>query len=100
MRVLLQYKVSNISRKVSVGEIVDVLIRPEAVTLEELNENSELTGIVSERSFLGDRVDYTVEADSFSLKVSLYDLFGQAAFKESQNVGILLDEKRMKILER
>jgi iron(III) transport system ATP-binding protein len=95
-----KYTVSNILRKLSVGEIVDVLIRPEAVTLEEVNENTELTGIVTERSFLGDKVDYTVESNSFSLKVSLYDLYGQAAFNESQKVSILLDEKRMKILER
>ena len=94
------FTVSNVLRKVSAGEKVDVLIRPEAVKLEEFSEKTELAGIVTERSFLGDRVDYTVEAGTFSLKVSSYDLFGQSEFEEQQKVAILLDEKRMKILKR
>ncbi len=96
----IKFKVSNVLRKISAGENVDVLIRPEAVTLEEVNDKTILTGVVIARSFLGDRVDYTVETKSFTLKVSLYDLYGQTAFKESQQIGIVLDEKRMKILER
>ena len=92
------FTVSNVLRKVSAGEKVDVLIRPEAVKLEEFSEKTELAGIVTERSFLGDRVDYTVEAGTFSLKVSSYDLFGQSEFEEQQKVAILLDEKRMKII--
>ncbi len=95
-----KFKVSDISRKISEGENVDVLIRPEAVSLEEVNSNTALKGTVASKSFLGDRVDYTVESKSFSIKVSFYDLYGQKAFKESEEVGIVLDEKRMKILER
>ncbi len=95
-----KFTVSDISRKISDGENVDIFIRPEAVTLEEVNSDTRLKGVVASKSFLGDRVDYTVEAESFSLKVSFYDLYDQKAFKESEEVGIVLDEKRMQILER
>ncbi len=95
-----QFSVSNVTKKVRTGDNVDVLLRPEAIRLNEADSGTEITATVAERSFLGDRVDYTVESNSFRIKVSLYDSFGQLTFKCNQKVGVILDEKRMKILER
>ena len=95
-----KFKVRNFRKNVKPGDSADVLLRPEAVRLKEVNPESKIKGTVVERAFLGDRVDYTVAAESFTIKVSLYDSFGQVTFKCDQEVEIILDEKRMKILER
>jgi len=95
-----KFTVNIVNRTVITGDNVDVLLRPEAVRLRDADSNSSITGTVMERAFLGDRVDYTVEANSFRIKVSLYDSFGQVTFKCDQKVEIVLDENRMKILER
>jgi len=94
-----KYTVDNILRDISAGQNVDVLVRPEAIKLEVISGTSKLTGVISERVFLGDRVDYTVESKGFNLQVSSYDPIRRKTFESNQKVEIILDDKRMKILE-
>ena len=94
-----KYTINNVTRNVGREEIVDVLIRPEAIELKEYSDGSQLTGIVIEKVFLGDRVDYTIDSKGFKLKVNSYDSLNKKIFKNNQKVEIILDNKRMKILE-
>lgn len=94
-----KYSIGNIMRKIKEGQHFDVLLRPEAINLSEISDNSGLTGIITEKVFLGDRVDYTVETRDFSLQISEYDSIGKKTFESNQKVEVVLDEKRMKILE-
>lgn len=93
------FTIDNILRNIGTGDTVNILLRPESVRLDEITDKSKLTGTVIERVFLGEKVEYTVEANGFKINVSAYDPLKRKTFKDNQKVSIILDEKRMKILE-
>jgi len=93
------YTIDNILKKVSVGDKVNILLRPESIKLGGISDKSKLTGIIADRVFLGDKVDYSVESHGFKITVSSYDPLMQTTFSTGQEVEIILDENRMKILK-
>jgi iron(III) transport system ATP-binding protein len=95
-----KFAISNVLRKEAEGAEVDVLFRPEAVRLREVSADSKIIGTIIERAFLGDRVDYVVATKNFEIRVSLYDTIGQLDFPSDSKVEIVIDEDRMKILEK
>lgn len=94
------YKVQNILRDIKIGDTVNILLRPESIQLKEFSGTSKLAGIISNRVFLGDKVDYFVESYGIKLNISSYDLLNQTSFSINQKVEIILNEKYMKILKR
>jgi spermidine/putrescine ABC transporter ATP-binding subunit len=94
-----KYTINNITRNITSGEKVNVLLRPEAIELEEGTDDSKLTGIVTERVFLGDRVDYSVELNGYRIQVNSYDSLNKKIFESKKRVEIVFDQNRMKILE-
>ena len=58
------------------GDVVDVLVRPNAVALERVAEQSDATGRVEDVRFLGDRYLVLVESAGQTLRASIEDLAG------------------------
>ena len=58
------------------GDVVDVLVRPNAVALERVAEQSDAMGRVEDIRFLGDRYLVLVESAGQTLRASIEDLAG------------------------
>ena len=58
------------------GDVVDVLVRPNAVALERVAEQSDAMGRVEDVRFLGDRYLVLVESAGQTLRASIEDLAG------------------------
>ncbi|PIE28323.1 polyamine ABC transporter ATP-binding protein [candidate division KSB3 bacterium] len=92
------YRIENSPVTVSPGQKLDVFVRPELVELDENAENGHFTGIVQERTFLGEKVDYVMDIDGCQISATSYDPFQHATFSLHQKLGIRLNENSIKIL--
>ena len=81
------------------GEKIKLFIRPESVELTRGIEESRLKGLIAEKTFLGEKANYQVEVNGHPLSVTSYDPFLHETFALSQEVGVVLNEKAIKILK-
>jgi iron(III) transport system ATP-binding protein len=93
------YQVENTAVKVKPGQKLSVFVRPELVKLDEDVENGQFTGIIQERTFLGEKVDYVVDIDGYQLSATSYDPFQHETFSLNQKLGVHLNKKSIKILK-
>ena len=91
--------VENVSKKVKTGDKVDALIRPEFIHLDKDIGKHKVTGVIRERTFLGEKVEYIVSVDGINMMVSSSDPGEYLQFSVGQKVGIKLNEEGIKILE-
>ena len=81
------------------GQKVWTFIRPESVELSPDLQVGDFQGVVRERTFLGEKVDYLLEVDGHELNATSYDPLRHGTFSVSQKVGVRLDPRLLKILE-
>lgn len=81
------------------GRKVQVFIRPEAVTLTRNTGADLLSGVVAERTFLGEKADYLLDMESGRLSVTAYDPLRHGTFAVGETVGIDIESGVIHILK-
>ena len=76
---------------------MNVFIRPEFVQLSKQAEENELKGIITEKVFLGEKVEFTVDVYGHTLNITSYNAVESAKYLLNQEVGVCLAEKELKI---
>jgi iron(III) transport system ATP-binding protein len=80
------------------GKTVNAFVRPEFVKLKKNTAAGHFTGVISEVTFLGEKVEYVVDVDGSLINATSADPFEHEIFSLGQNVGIQLFAKNIKIL--
>ena len=82
------------------GDVVRIVIRPEAIALAPDDPGSvgEVVGTIVTRTFLGEKVDYTVHAGAQPFLVTRYNPGPGAVLEEGQRVRLALSSEAMQIL--
>ncbi len=93
------YEIPNRIAKSALGRKVNVFIRPESVELVKEIGGRELKGVVMEKTFLGEKVDYVLEVTGHRLNATSYDPFQHGTFSLHQEVGIRLNSNAITILK-
>ena len=83
---------------VSSGKTLNAFVRPEFVKLQKDTAKGHFSGVISEVTFLGEKVEYVVDVDGFLINVTSSDPFEHEIFSLGQKVGIQLFSKNIKIL--
>jgi iron(III) transport system ATP-binding protein len=94
------YRIDNAPLKVNPGQQLNVFVRPELVKLDKDVENGHFRGVIQERTFLGEKVDYIVDIDGYQLSATSYDPFQHETFSLGQKLGVHLNEKSIQILKQ
>ena len=92
------FPVASQGMELGTGQKVSVFIRPESVVLTKAIHEGQLRGIIRERTFLGEKVDYLLEVDGHQLSATSYDPLRHGTFSLHEEVGLLLDPQTIKIL--
>ncbi len=81
------------------GQKIQVFIRPEAVTLTREIGGDLITGVVAERTFLGEKADYLLEMGEGRLSATAYDPLRHGTFSVGEKVGVGIDPGVIHILK-
>ncbi len=81
------------------GRAIQVYIRPEAVTLHRETGGGLLSGVVAERTFLGEKADYLLDIDGNRLAATAYDPLHHGTFAVGETVGIGIQSDAIHILK-
>jgi ABC-type Fe3+/spermidine/putrescine transport system ATPase subunit len=92
------YQLDNVPVQVQPGQQLNVFVRPELVKLDKDVGKGQFKGMVKERTFLGEKVDYILDIDGHQLSATSYDPFQHETFSLNQELGVYLNEKSIKIL--
>jgi iron(III) transport system ATP-binding protein len=92
------FSVPGVEDKFQSGQKVWAFIRPESVELSPHLKEGYFQGVVRERTFLGEKVDYLLEVDGHELSATSYDPLRHGTFSVNQKVGVRLDPRLLKIL--
>jgi iron(III) transport system ATP-binding protein len=93
------YQIPNRTAKLTSGRMVNIFIRPESVELVKEIGERELRGVVMEKTFLGEKVDYVLEVNGHRLNATSYDPFQHGTFSLHQEIGIRLNPDSIAILK-
>jgi len=94
------YQIGNAPVNLHPGQKSNVFVRPELVKLDKNVENGDFKGVIKERTFLGEKVDYILDIDGHQLSATSYDPFQHETFSLNQELGVYLNEKSIKILKQ
>jgi iron(III) transport system ATP-binding protein len=92
------FSVPGVGNEFQSGQKVWAFIRPESVELSLHLQEGYFQGVVRERTFLGEKVDYVLEVDGHELSATSYDPLRHGTFSVNQKVGVRLDPRLLKIL--
>ena len=82
------------------GETIQVFIRPEAVTLSRSIGGDLLTGLVAERTFLGEKADYLLDMGNCRLFATAYDPLRHGTFAVGEKIGVGIEPGVIHILKQ
>ncbi|MDY0092022.1 MAG: ABC transporter ATP-binding protein [Candidatus Vecturithrix sp.] len=91
------YQLQDSSAPVHPATELNVFIRPEFIKLHQPNQG-HFRGVIRERTFLGEKVEYVVDIQGQQINVTSYDPLEHETFALNQEVGIQLDARNIKIL--
>ena len=94
-----EYTVGGSRSDLKSGERINVMIRPEFVTLGPDSKSTHHTGTVVERTFLGEKVEYIVDMDGIRLTVVSYNPRIHHDFEVRSKVEVRFDQSGMNILK-
>jgi len=81
------------------GGKIHVFIRPEAVTLTRKTGGDLLLGVVTERTFLGEKADYLLTMGDDRLSATAYDPLRHGTFAVGEKVGVGIEPGVIHILK-
>jgi len=93
------YQIPNRTAELTSGRKVNVFIRPESVELVKEIGGRELKGVVMEKTFLGEKVDYVLEVHGHHLNATSYDPFQHGTFPLHQEIGVRFNPNSIAILK-
>jgi len=93
------YKIPNASDGIKPQQKINVFIRPEFVQLSKEAEEKELKGVITEKVFLGEKVEFTTDVYGCTLNIISYNAVECAKYLLNQEVGVYLAEKELKIFK-
>ncbi|HER24986.1 MAG TPA: ABC transporter ATP-binding protein [Candidatus Atribacteria bacterium] len=93
------YKIAAVSEGIKPQQKINVFIRPEFVQLSKKVEGKELKGIVTEKVFLGEKVEFAIDVYGHSLNITSYNAVEYAKYVLNQEVEVHLAEKELKIFK-
>jgi len=94
------YKIEKLSKHVQVKEKLNIFIRPEFIELSKEVQAHKIQGIVIEKTFLGEKVEFILDVHGNQLNITSYDPIKCQTFSINQKLGITLLEKYIKIFKR
>ena len=80
------------------GDAVDVLIRPEAVTLQE--PTGGLTATVLSSTYMGAVQDYTIKINEYELRVEIFNPVSQRIYHPGDLVGVQLASESLHAIKK
>jgi iron(III) transport system ATP-binding protein len=83
----------------ALGRRVNIFIRPESVGLVKEIGEKELKGVIVEKTFLGEKVDYVLDIDGQRLNATSYDPFQHGTFSLAQEIGVRFNPDSIAILK-
>lgn len=92
------YRVPMVFTDLKPGQKVNVFIRPETIELTKPTGAEPLKAIVTERTFLGEKVDYLLEFNGHLLNATSYDPLRHGTFSPHQQVGIRFNPEAITLL--
>jgi ABC-type Fe3+/spermidine/putrescine transport system ATPase subunit len=92
------YAVSGCGREVVAGEQVRVFIRPELVELTGDPAQGDFPATVKERTFLGEKVEYVLEAGGERLAATAFASAVSGLFAPTETIGIRLQPAHLMML--
>jgi ABC-type Fe3+/spermidine/putrescine transport system ATPase subunit len=93
-----EYRVPGGPSQLRVGQKVNIFVRPESWMVTKEAEKGELRGVVLERTFLGEKVDYLLKVCDRQINATVYDPLRHGTFSPNQEVGVVLNEMAIQIL--
>jgi len=93
------YRISHPGLSLASKQTVDVLVRPQFVQIVPSVSEGHFAGTVVEKVFLGEKIEYTIKANTELLSVSSAQQFDRQIFNSQQVVGIVLHESTLRILD-
>jgi iron(III) transport system ATP-binding protein len=93
------YEIPNRIATLALGRRVNIFIRPESVGLVKEIGEKELKGVIVEKTFLGEKVDYVLDIDGQRLNATSYDPFQHGTFSLAQEIGVRFNPDSIAILK-
>jgi iron(III) transport system ATP-binding protein len=93
------YEVAKGPHLLEPGQKVNVFIRPESVELTKVSDEGFLKALVTERTFLGEKVDYLLEIDGHLVYATSYDPLRHGTFPLHQEIGARFNSNAITILK-
>ena len=90
--------VSESRFRLEVGQKVEVFVRPESWGVTKETGEGQWRGLILERTFLGEKVEYLLKIDGHQINATVYDPLRHGTFSPNQEVGVVLNEQAIKIL--
>ncbi len=91
-------RLAGVAPPPAVGEMIRLVLRPEAIALRPPGAGDGLTGVVASRAFLGEKVEYEVRAGDASLQVTRHNPSGPDPFGPGAAVTIELPTAGVQLL--
>jgi ABC-type Fe3+/spermidine/putrescine transport system ATPase subunit len=93
------FRLSQVLPGVAAGQKPDVFVRPELVKLSNQIGPGRLTAVVTERTFLGEKIEYVLKIDGYAINATAYDPQQRDIFSPGQEVAIEFAETGIQILK-
>jgi iron(III) transport system ATP-binding protein len=93
------YKITTAPDGIKPQQKMSIFIRPEFVQLSKNAEGKELKGTITEKVFLGEKVEFAVDVYGCTLNITSYNAVEYAKYLLNQEVGVHLAEKELKIFK-
>ena len=93
------YHLGRVSAGVAVGENLRVFVRPELLQLSPQVSPERLAAVVTERTFLGEKIEYALEIKGHILNATVFDPLHRDIFNPDQKVGVGFVEDGLHVLK-
>jgi len=93
------YRIPMVFANLRPGQKVHVFIRPETIELTKSTEAESLKATITERTFLGEKVDYLLEFDDHPLNATSYDPLRHGTFSPREQVGVRFNAEAITVLK-
>lgn len=81
-----------------IGTPVTVLARPESVVIAGAS-GSGIRGVIKERIFLGEKIEYLVDAGGLTVQAAVYKPMGMKPFDVGEPVTLDFDDKQLRVVD-
>jgi ABC-type Fe3+/spermidine/putrescine transport system ATPase subunit len=92
-------RVSDKAARVTAGQTVRLVIRPEVIELRSADSGSGIPGTIVSRTFLGEKAEYQVRVGTDLLQVTSYNPVQRGVFSAGQQVMLHFPPEGIQLLQ-